>query len=173
MNSLRGSTGSQCSKTRLQIGYYLPRRAVVKDRGKAIPTWAITSTWCDGHVIFFDVDGNGVGSVIQYLIARDIPFIVARTRKGYHVIGLKLVSWKELNSMWSRLKPHLDSKWVTLQRKRGFAVLRVCGKYPCQDIRVELLYLPGPLDPPLASFLFYYVSSIKACERLLGRCRGV
>ncbi|NOZ31426.1 MAG: hypothetical protein GXO68_05740 [Crenarchaeota archaeon] len=143
----------------------------MKDRSKAYPTWGVGSKWRDKHLIFFDIDGKGITNVIEYLVARDIPFIVMETAKGYHVIGLELVTWKQLNSMWTALKPAIDNKWITLQRKRGFAVLRVCGKYPCQDIKPVLAYYPKPVDPEALKFLYLYLKMISVCRRLLGQCR--
>jgi hypothetical protein len=88
---------------------------------------------------------------------------VSETSKGFHIIGLKLVSWRELNKVWSDLKPYLDRKWVNLQRVRGFAILRVCGKYRPFDIKVLDLYIFGNLEDVVMKFLRKYIKLINEC----------
>jgi hypothetical protein len=89
---------------------------------------------------------------------------VSETSKGFHVIGLKLVSWRELNKVWSDLKVYLDRKWINLQRLRGFAILRVCGKYKPFDIKILDFYTKNNLEVEVMRFLRKYIKLINECE---------
>jgi len=148
------------------IAIYIPRRKAVKDRRKPTLSIGIGSKLGNKHIIFLEIDGknyNRLYDVIRYLRRRAINYIITETSKGFHVIGLRLVTWRELNSIWSDLKPYLDRKWINLQRIRGFAILRVCGKYKPFDIKILDLYVRGDLDVEVMKFLRKYIKLINEC----------
>lgn len=149
------------------IAVYIPRRKAVKDRKKAYLSIGIGSKLGNKHLIFLEIDGKNyfkLYDVIRYLRRRGINYIISETSKGFHVIGLRLVSWRELNTIWSDLKPYLDRKWINLQRLRGFAILRVCGKYKPFDIRILDLYVVNDLEVEVMKLLRKYVKLINECE---------
>ena len=148
------------------IAIYIPRRRVVKDRRKPTLSIGIGSKLGNKHLIFLEIDDknyNKLYDVIRYLRRRAINYIITETSKGFHIIGLKLVKWRELNKVWSDLKPYLDRKWINLQRIRGFAILRVCGKYRPFDIKILDLYVRGDLDAEVMKFLRKYIKLISEC----------
>jgi hypothetical protein len=149
------------------IAIYIPRRRVVKDRRKPTLSIGIGSKVGGKHIIFLEIDGknyNKLYDVIRYLRRRGIDYVVSETSKGFHIIGLKLVTWRELNKVWSDLKVYLDRKWVNLQRLRGFAILRVCGKYKPFDIKILDLYVVSDLEVEVIKFLRKYIKLINECE---------
>ena len=136
----------------VQIVLYQPRRKACNNRVKALPTIGITSHVGEGygnrHFLFFDIDKKNLDIVMQIVDTcmkdpRSRGFIVNETRKGYHVIIIGEFPWKVVNHYWSKFKNYLDRKWITLQRKRKYAILRVGGKYN-RDIKTIMFCVPEP-----------------------------
>jgi len=149
------------------IAVYIPRRKAVLNRRKAMLSIGIGSKIGNKHLVFLEIDGknyNKLYDVIRYLRRRGINYIITETSKGFHVIGLKLVTWRELNTIWSDLKVYLDRKWINLQRIRGFAILRVCGKYRPFDMRILDLYVSSSVEVEVMKFLRKYIKLINECE---------
>lgn len=123
----------------IQFSIYLPR-----SRASAEPptiTLGLGNKLNDGYIPLIDIDEKipvkNLGDILRagFKILGKCDVIVSETKKGYHVIWLTKTDWKTLNRLWAKLKHIIDRKWINMQRKRGYAVIRVRGKYRERDIK--------------------------------------
>ena len=113
------------------------RRRACFSREKPVPAVGVANIVLEEprrYIFFADFDRD---TIPECLCREFNEYIIARTRKGYHFIGFRMLAWKQLNSLWTRYKSYLDRKWINLQRKRGYAILRIAGKYRKHDIAIE------------------------------------
>ncbi|MEM2383203.1 MAG: hypothetical protein QW521_03435 [Desulfurococcaceae archaeon] len=144
------------------------RRSATKDRVKPLTAVGVTSRLNEKqYLLFFDLDDStpeslhAVLDVIRKYVAVYCCVLISETSKGYHVIVVGRYPWRFQNKLWKLAESYLDRKWVNLQRKRHKrmkcgAILRICGKYGYNDIR--LLYeIPGNVcDEGLSSWVLRY-----------------
>jgi len=145
---------------RLEVTYgvYLPRRRAVDGREKPVPTLGLGSRvrvcGYEYHHLYVDFDRRNVlKNILEFAGSHfaDKFFVVRRTRKGYHLLVFYPFTAKEVDGYIARLKSMVDRKWLTLQRRRGFYVIRVAGKYREQDI--ETVHVHVPVDPETGEVL--------------------
>lgn len=137
----------------LEFSIYVPRRRSSSNRRSCVALGIGNMIGPNEYIPLVDIDRKLDDIAIEYIVrtgwnvigrsSSRCGYIVTDTMKGHHVIWIDRVDWKTLNRLWTRLKPYLDRKWITVQRRRGYAVIRVRGKYPVRDLRVRKVYLNG------------------------------
>lgn len=128
----------------IEFSIYIPRRRACKKHSPSVVALGIGNMVAPNtYVPLVDIDRKikrkGLYDIIRAgynVFGRETGYYIASTMKGYHIIWHTLVDWRTLNRLWTRLKPYLDWKWVKLQRRRGYAVVRVRGKYSEKDIEL-------------------------------------
>ena len=147
-----------------EFSIYIPKRKAVKNRQPALLTFGIgNEVRKNKYVPVIDIDDKyGLKTIIStgYRLLNPSGYMIVSTTKGYHVIFFTIVNWSKLNSLWSKLKNFLDRKWITLQRKRGYAVLRVAGKYRCNDLKIMVFVVNDFLDPLVCKYLRFYLKVV-------------
>jgi len=130
----------------LVFAVYVPRRAATMKREKPIMTIGIGSkiVLCNYvyHHIYIDFDNkNIIQNIVEYAqkYFRNKLWVIKETSKGYHLHVYYPFTRKEVDSYIARIKNLVDPKWLTLQRKRGFYVIRIAGKYNPLDIRTVMI----------------------------------
>jgi len=151
---------------RLVVYDRISRRACA-DREPPVGAVGITSEFkYNGkvyHVLFFDVDGKlaHLANVLQYVRKLKCSYVVVRTKKGYHVVCFGYFKWKEVQHHWRALKRTIDSKWINLQSKRKYAILRIAGKYSERDIKVVGVNVVEKNDPCLNKLMLEYLMMVR------------
>jgi len=132
----------------LEISIYLPKRRAVRGRGVSMVGLGIGNMISrNTYVPLIDIDRRLKPSTLNDIIRCGCKllntnnYLIVETMKGYHIIWLTTVSWKMLNRLWTRLKEYIDRRWITLQRKRGYGILRVRGKYNEKDLKPVVLHI--------------------------------
>jgi len=117
---------------------YLPRRSAVHNHMKSYPSLGVISKVMNYHHLYIDFDNRNtienVLNVYEILCSTEIPSVILRTRKGYHIRAYFPFTWKDVMHILTKIKPMIDIKWLNLQRKRGLIIIRIAGKYPRKDI---------------------------------------
>jgi len=117
------------------------------------------------HLLFMDVDNKKVDifqllaqllRTVEKMTGEIVDYIVSRTSKGYHIILLYPFTWRQVLHIWNKYKFCLDRKWINLQRKRQFAILRVSPKYNRGDIHILFVRV----TKPWTAYLFRIYSAL-------------
>ena len=157
---------------KLAVSIYLPKRRAVDSHEPPTPTFGLGNiAEKNKYVPVVDIDQK-----LSYKQLIDVVrtgwnifglsgYVIVNTMKGHHVIWETTVNWKQLNTLWTKLKHILDHHWITLQRKRKYAILRVRGKYIDSDLCIyeEVLSNEDPCFEKWYS-LYKHLMGGKKCQ---------
>jgi len=111
-----------------------------------------------------------INNLPRWVKARMCGYIIARTKKGNHLIILGRFTWSQCNKFWTTFKYVIDNGWIQLQRLRhkhmnGMgAVLRVCGKYREPDIDIVVADYEK-CDESIKWWVQRYLKAVAICYR--------